>query len=119
MQRALVTGASDVDVLASARSEERTLVTENVRDYRPLESGLLAGAPDEGQPLDVFLASGRLADEHDSGLRVAVGEHQAGRGGFKRAAVESKHSAVKRSYSSGSSSVPVFDNERQTQDAPG
>jgi hypothetical protein len=39
---ALVTGASDVDVLAAAQREERTLVTENVRDYRPLESGLLA-----------------------------------------------------------------------------
>ncbi len=35
-------GASDADALAAARREERTLVTENVRDYRPLESGLLA-----------------------------------------------------------------------------
>lgn len=40
--RALETGASDADVLAAARHEERTLVTENIRDYRPLESGLLA-----------------------------------------------------------------------------
>jgi len=30
------------DVLATARREERALVTENVRDYRPLEIGLLA-----------------------------------------------------------------------------
>lgn len=40
--RALATGASDADVLAAAHHEERTLVTENIRDYRPLESGLLA-----------------------------------------------------------------------------
>lgn len=35
-------GASDADVLAAAQREERTLVTENVRDFRPLESALLA-----------------------------------------------------------------------------
>ncbi len=35
-------GAADADVLAAARCEERTLVTENVRDFRPLESALLA-----------------------------------------------------------------------------
>ena len=39
---ALPTGASDADVLAAAQRDERTLVTENVRDYRPLESALLA-----------------------------------------------------------------------------
>jgi hypothetical protein len=38
----LVTGASDVDVLAASERDERALVTENVRDYRPLEIGLLA-----------------------------------------------------------------------------
>ena len=37
-----LTGAVDEDVLAAARSEERALVTENVRDFRPLESSLLA-----------------------------------------------------------------------------
>jgi Domain of unknown function (DUF5615) len=40
--RGLVTGASDADVLAAAQREGPALVTENVRDYRPLESGLLA-----------------------------------------------------------------------------
>lgn len=30
-------GASDVDVLTAALRHERVLVTENVRDYRPLE----------------------------------------------------------------------------------
>jgi predicted nuclease of predicted toxin-antitoxin system len=40
-QRHLV-GASDADVLAAARHEGRVLVTENVRDFRPLESALLA-----------------------------------------------------------------------------
>jgi len=45
----LVTGASDADVLVAAQREERTLVTENVRDYRPLESALLAdGSPHAG-----------------------------------------------------------------------
>jgi len=39
---ALPTGASDADVLAAAQRDERTLVTENGRDYRPLESALLA-----------------------------------------------------------------------------
>jgi len=39
---ALPTGASDADVLAAAQRDERTPVTENVRDYRPLESALLA-----------------------------------------------------------------------------
>jgi hypothetical protein len=38
----LVTGASDADVLAAAQRDERSLVTENVRDYRPLEIGILA-----------------------------------------------------------------------------
>jgi len=38
----LVAGASDADVLAAAQRDERALVTENVRDYRPLEIGLLA-----------------------------------------------------------------------------
>ena len=36
-------GAPDPDVLAAATSEDRVLVTENVRDYRPLEGELLAG----------------------------------------------------------------------------
>lgn len=35
-------GASDMDVLSAVRREERVLVTENVRDFRPLESALLA-----------------------------------------------------------------------------
>jgi hypothetical protein len=39
---AIVAGASDADVLALAGGEQRALVTENVRDYRPLEIGLLA-----------------------------------------------------------------------------
>jgi hypothetical protein len=35
-------GAPDPDLLAAALRDERTLVTENVRDYRPLEAALLA-----------------------------------------------------------------------------
>jgi hypothetical protein len=35
-------GVSDADVLAAAVRDEPVLVTENVRDYRPLESALLA-----------------------------------------------------------------------------
>ncbi len=38
----LLPGASDADVFAAAQRAERIVVTENVRDYRPLESGLLA-----------------------------------------------------------------------------
>lgn len=38
----VVAGAPDADVLASAQREERALVTENIRDYRPLETGMLA-----------------------------------------------------------------------------
>ena len=55
-----------------------------------------------------------LEPEYDSRRGQTAPRHR-----LRRAAVESKHSAVKRSYSSGSSSIPVFDNERQTQDAPG
>jgi hypothetical protein len=36
-------GALDDEVLRIATDLERTLVTENVRDYRPLETALLAG----------------------------------------------------------------------------
>lgn len=36
-------GAPDEEVLAAAQVEERALVTENVRDYRPLEVALIAG----------------------------------------------------------------------------
>ena len=35
-------GASDADVFAAARGEARALVTENVRDYRPLEAAAVA-----------------------------------------------------------------------------
>ena len=35
-------GAPDEEVLAAAQVEERALVTENVRDYRPLEVALIA-----------------------------------------------------------------------------
>jgi len=35
-------GASDADVFAASLREERTLVTENIRDFRPLEGALLA-----------------------------------------------------------------------------
>jgi hypothetical protein len=37
-------GASDSDILAAALHEERALVTENVRDFRPLERELLAAS---------------------------------------------------------------------------
>jgi Domain of unknown function (DUF5615) len=41
-REASLAGASDADVLAAARHEKRALITENVRDFRPLESALLA-----------------------------------------------------------------------------
>ena len=48
-----------------------------------------AGAADEGQALDVFVAAGRFADEHQPCLRIAVGEHQLRGGRLEGAAVES------------------------------
>ena len=59
---------------------------ESDRGDHPVEQ--LARASDEGQALDIFVASRRLADEHDAGLRVAVGKHQTRGSGFQRAAVE-------------------------------
>ncbi len=47
-----------------------------------------AGTSDERQPLDVLVAPRRFADEHDAGLRIAVGKHQPRRGVLQRAAVE-------------------------------
>jgi hypothetical protein len=44
-----LSGAPDADVLAVAIDDGRVLVTENVRDYRPLEGQLLAaGSPHPG-----------------------------------------------------------------------
>jgi hypothetical protein len=37
-------GAADSEVLSAAVSAERVLVTENVRDFRPLEIAILEGA---------------------------------------------------------------------------
>lgn len=39
---AALAGAPDDEVLKAAETEGRCLVTENVRDYRPLETALLA-----------------------------------------------------------------------------
>ena len=39
----VLVGASDAEVLSAAISAERVLVTENVRDFRPLEIALLEG----------------------------------------------------------------------------
>lgn len=36
-------GSTDDEVLNAAVSQQRVLVTENVRDYRPLEAALLTG----------------------------------------------------------------------------
>ena len=41
-ERPALVGAPDDEVLTAAASEERGLVTENVRDFRPLETALLA-----------------------------------------------------------------------------
>lgn len=39
----VLVGASDAEVLSTAVSAERVLVAENVRDFRPLEVGILEG----------------------------------------------------------------------------
>jgi hypothetical protein len=76
----LATGASDADVLVAAQREERTLVTENVRDYRPLESALLAdGSHHDGVvytsnrqlPRGNPATAGRLVRALDALLRAA------------------------------------------------
>ena len=56
------------------------------RRHHPVEQ--LAGTADERQARDILVASRRLAHEHHARLRVAVGEHELGRGRFERAAVE-------------------------------
>ena len=48
----------------------------------------LAGRADERLAGPVFLGAGAFADQHQAGSRVAVGEHQVGRRGGERAAVE-------------------------------
>ena len=39
-------GAPDEELLSNAVAQGRTLLTDNVRDYRPLETALLAGGGD-------------------------------------------------------------------------
>ena len=60
-------------------------VEPDCRDH-PIEQ--FSGASDERQALDVLVAPGRFADEHDAGLRIAVGKHQPRRGVFERTALE-------------------------------
>ncbi len=55
-----------------------------------------ARTADERQALEVLLAPGSLADEHDPRLRVAVGEHQPRGGRFQRAAVETFQERAQR-----------------------
>ena len=43
------------------------------RGDHPVEQ--LAGTSDKRQALDVLVAAGRFADEHDAGLRITVGKH--------------------------------------------
>lgn len=78
---AYLAGASDADVLAAAVSEQRALVTENVRDYRPLELGLLAdGSHHAGLvytsnrqfPRGDLATTGRLVRALDALLRDAA-----------------------------------------------
>src|SRR2546423_1648959 len=44
-------------------------------DSRHHQVEQLSGASDKGQAFEVLLTAGRLADEHDARLRIAVGEH--------------------------------------------
>ncbi len=67
----------DVDVVLAAQPDG---------GEHPVEQ--LARAPDEGQADAVFIRARRLADDHDSSVRVAVGEDQALGGRLQRAALE-------------------------------
>lgn len=53
---AALVGAPDDEVLAAAQAAERALVTENVRDYRPLEVALIAAG---GQHAGLVYTSNR------------------------------------------------------------
>ena len=48
----------------------------------------LPGTADEGEPLDVFVAAGRLADEHHARLRIAVREYELRCGRAQRTALK-------------------------------
>ena len=65
-----------------------------------------AGAADEGQALDVFVAARRFADEHHARLRIAVGEDELGRGRLERAALEFVEQARSSSSVAGASAPP-------------
>lgn len=71
-------GAPDADVFAAAQAEGLVLVTENVRDYRPLESAVIAGGSqhaglvytsDRGFPRGDPATPGRPAQALDALLR--------------------------------------------------
>ena len=65
-------GTPDEHVLAHARSEGRAIVTENVRDYRPLAEALLAGG--ESHAGLVFTTDKRWPRGHPGALIAAL-EH--------------------------------------------
>ena len=56
----------------------------------------LAGTSDEGQALDILVAAGGFADEHDARLGIAVGKHQPRRGVLQRATLESFQQRAQR-----------------------
>lgn len=65
-------GASDEDILAYARGQGRAVVTENVRDYRPLGEELMAAG--ESHASMVFTTPKRWPRSNPGALIAALDE---------------------------------------------
>jgi hypothetical protein len=63
-------GRSDVEVMSLARAERRAIVTNNLRDFRPLHAAALAAG--EGHFGMVFVPSAYRRTRADSGRLVAA-----------------------------------------------
>ena len=61
-------GTADEDVVDDARRERRAVVSENVRDYRPLAEALLAAG---GSHCGLVLTTGKRWPRRDPGALIA------------------------------------------------
>lgn len=62
-------GTADEDVLDYARGQERAVVTENVRDYRPLAEALLAPGRSHG---GLVLTTEKRSPRNNPGALIAA-----------------------------------------------
>ena len=77
-----VAGRAPVDGVG----DQDTRAVEADRRQHAVEQ--LAGAPDKGAADAVLVGAGRLADDHDRGRGIAVGDDRVGRGALQPAAFE-------------------------------